>query len=476
MFKEDLVGIIGAEYVTDDTNIREKYAQDFSFVPPRRPNYVVYPANTEEVQAVVRFANQHSIAITPRSSAVSFYGASIPSQGGILMDLGRMNKILEIDPKDRKVKVEPGVTWSQVQDELKKHGMMVSGPLLPHPGKSVLTSTMQREPMVIPKPEYNETFMAGEIVIGSGELFWMGTAIAKGMVGRCNPEAFLLGTRLFHGHQGTLGIVTWANIKAEFIPRMDKLFFIPCHKIEDVAPPVYRIQRLMLGSECLVLNNFNLASILAQKGVGEFNALREALPPYTVILCLSGLRRQPEGRIEYEEEALMTAASELGFKPEHTLAGIQGLDLVILKMLRKPWTGDKYWKFYPKGACSDIFFNATLNRASEFTKAMSEVAAKYEYSDREIGIYLQPIERARICYHQFSFYYDPDNESDKERVRCLFLEASKMVTDMGGLFTNPYGPWADMVFSRAATFTMLMRSIKAAFDPNNIMNPGKLCF
>ena len=80
------------------------------------------------------------------------------------MDLTRMNKILEVDGGDRSVRVEPGVTWAQVQEELGKQGMMVCNPLLPHTLKPVLTSTMEREPILIPKSEYNETFLTAEMV------------------------------------------------------------------------------------------------------------------------------------------------------------------------------------------------------------------------------------------------------------------------------------------------------------------------
>jgi len=473
---EALTAIVGKEHASDDPEVRQRYAGDLSLVTPRRPNYVVYPADTEQVQAVVKLANQHQVAVTPRSSAVSFTGAGIPGEGGIVVDLGRMNRILEIEPKDRKVRVEPGATWGQVQAELGKQGFMVSGPLLPHHDRSVLTSAMQREPMVICKSEYGEPLMSGEIVLGSGDLYWTGTAIAKGMIGQTNPETFLIGTRLFHGHQGTLGIFTWANIKMELIPSRDKLYFIPCDDIVDVAPPLYRIQRLMMGSECLVLNNFNLASLLAQQGIGDFDQLRQALPRYTIIQVLSGLRRQPEGRIAYEEAALMRLAAEMGFGPVTTLADIPGLDQVILNLLRKPWPGDTYWKLYPRGASAQIFFHVILSRALEFARAMAEVATKYDYPAQDIGLYVQPIERARMGYHEYSFHYDPDSPGDKERIGSLFLEASRRVVDMGGMFTTPYGPWADMVFSRAAGYVPLMRAVKTSLDPNNIMNPGKLCF
>ncbi len=178
---EDLAGIVGAEYISDDPATLEKYSRDGSFVQPRMPTCVVFPQNTEEIQGVLKYANERMIPVTPRSSGIGFYGATIPSQGGIILDLSRMNKILEIDPRNKKVKVEPGVTWAQVQPELAKQGLMVCNPLLPHPEKSVLTSAMEREPIVITKSEYSEVFQTAEMVLASGDLFWTGTAMGKGM-------------------------------------------------------------------------------------------------------------------------------------------------------------------------------------------------------------------------------------------------------------------------------------------------------
>jgi len=476
MLKDELKAIVGADNVSDDPQVLAGYSSDISFVPSCRPIIAVYPRLAEDIRAIVKLAIKESVPITPRSSAVSFYGAGIPSEPGILMDLRRMNRILEIDPKDRKVKVEPGVTWATVQDALEKHGMMVASPLLPHRDKSVLTSTMEREPMLIVKSEYNENFMTGEVVTGHGEFFWMGTALSKGMVGRANPEAFILGTKIFRGQQGTLGIVSWANIKAEFLPVMDKLYFIPSAKVEDVALPIYRTQRLMLGGELFVLNNHNLASILSQLGLGAFAELKAALPAFTTVIVFSGQKRMPEKRIAYEEEAMMGLAEELGFKPTQSVAGINGSDSALLKLLRKPWPEEKYWKFFPKPHFCDIFFHAPLNRAPEFHGAIARVAVKHGYPVDEIGVYLQPVERARVAYQCFTFHYDPANVAEKEMVRKLFLDASRVVVDMGGLFTNPYGPWADMVFSRAAGYVRVLRSVKKAFDPHNILNPGKLCF
>ena len=107
---------------------------------------------------------------------------------------------------------------------------------------------------------------------------------------------------------------------------------------------------------------------------------------------------------------------------------------------------------------------------------MEEVAAKHGYPTRDIGVYLQPLERARACFCQFSFHCHPDDAKEAERVAKLYLDASQRAIGMGGLFTTPYGPWADMVYSRAASYTAVMKVVKDALDPNHILNPGKLCF
>ncbi|MFH0941621.1 MAG: FAD-binding oxidoreductase [Chloroflexota bacterium] len=474
--KEDLSAILGADYVADDQKTLERYAGDWSLVQPRRPDLVARAGSTEEVQQVVKYANDRGIPVTPRSSGVGYYGAGIPDQGGIIVDLSRMNKIRQIDPRNKKVKVEAGVTWAQVQEALAKEGMMVSSPLLPHPAKSVVTSLLEREPILIPKTEYSDQVASQELVLASGELFWTGTALGKAMKDQCFPDAFVPGARLWQGAQGTLGITTWANLKAEFLPVKDKTFFIAFDRLEDLIEPLYRIERRMLGYECFALNRLNLAAILAGGIGGEFDKLKAKLAPWTVILILSSLDFLPDEKIAYEEEALAEIASELKFKPARTLAGITKLDAKLPKMLRQPWPAETYWKHRHTGASSDIFFHTTLGRAAEFEEAIGAVAAKHGVDAGDIGGYLQPLDRARAGFLQFGLHYHPENKAGVSRARELHLAASQAVAKMGGFFTTPYGPWADLVYSHATGYTTTLKIVKDAYDPRHTLNPGKLCF
>jgi FAD/FMN-containing dehydrogenase len=469
-----LADLVGASNVSDVPEVITGYAADYSLELPRRPQCVVYADSTDAVSRVMRYANETGTAVTARSSGVGFHGAGIPAQGGIILDLSRMKRVLEVSPRDKFVKVEPGVTWAELQPVLADRGLMVCNPLLPHPAKSVLTSVMEREPMLIPKSEYADNLLTSELVLPSGEMLWTGTAIGHGMDGQAFPESPIpTSSRLFQGAQGTLGVLTWAGLKLEWLPSLDRLCIIPLDAIEDAVRPIYRIQRLMLGNECLVLNRHDLAAILAQAWPDDSDALSRALPPYAILLVLSGLARHPEGRIDYEYEALQGIAGELGLDLLDAIPGSGSTAPEIVKLLRCPWTGDTYWKHRPRGGRAEVFFNTTLNRVPEFEAAVRETAGALGYPAAEIGIYLQPLERARACFLEFGFDHASD---DADSARKLLRAVQDRVLDLGGLFTTPYGEFAESVFSRAAGHTSLMKQVKAAFDPNDVMNPGKLCF
>ncbi len=483
--KEELIEILGAEYFSDRPATLEQYSKDHSLVPPRMPNCVVKPKNVEEIKKIVKLANELKTPVVPSSSGAHFYGAAIPSQGGIVVDLSRMNRVLEIDERNRKVRIEPGVTWGQLQEELKKHDLMALNPLLPHASKSVLTSHLEREPMIIPKFEYSEPVLTMEVVLPTGEVFRTGSASTpdalspKAHTDLCMPYG--PGTdffRLFHGAQGTLGIVTWMNVKIEYLPQTQKIFFIHFKTIDDAIEPLYRIQRLMIGNECLLLNDFNLANILTEEWPGDFEALRKALSPFTLILILAGGRRLPEEKIEYEEEALMKVGSELLVEAMPRLPGaFRGAERLMLKRLRSPWPEEgKYWKFRYKGSCQDVFFHTTLNKVPELTQLIYNLADKHDYPKKDISFYLQPLERGRVAHCEYSFHYNPEDPKEVESMRSLYVEVVESLVNAGAFFTRPYGQAADIVYSRSATYTMALKKVKGIFDPNKILNPGKLCF
>jgi FAD/FMN-containing dehydrogenase len=476
MLKDELIKIVGKGNVLDDEETLTSYSSDLSLQPAKKPRLVVKPKNTEEVQRVVKHANEHLIPLVPVSSKVHFHGETIPEQGGIVVDLSRMDRVIEIDARNRKVKIEPGVTWGKLEEALREHEQMPLKPLFPHPLKVALTSSLEREPMLIPKYEYAEPVLTMEVVLPTGDLFKTGTASATK-----TEEAYPEGPgidffRFFQAAQGTLGIVTWLNIKTEYLPKHQKPFFIPFDRIEEVIEPVYRIQRRHIGNECFVLNRMHLATLLAEDFKKDFEKLRDTLPPFTLIVVIAGAPRRPLERIAYEEEALGEISSELLFEPKKTVGGIAGLGDTMLKLLRTPQPADNYWKARYKGSTQDIFFITTLNRIKEFHSLILTKAAEHGYCSEDIGVYLQPLERGRACHLEFSFSCDLTSSKEVEKVKQLSRELSEEMISSGGFFSRPYGEWADMVYRRASVYTWTLKEIKKIFDPKNIMNPGKLCF
>ena len=481
--RAELVQIVGNSNVMDTEKELREYTQDYSLDAPRLPNYVVSPANTDEVARIIKLANEHKIPVIPSSSGVHFYGATIPKQGGIVISLKNMNRILEIDETFKLMRIESGVTWGQLQPELEKRGYTSIVPLLPHPRKSVVTTWLEREVPVNCRYEYAEPLLTMELVWPTGDVFRTGSVSTPGaptdsLVKGTNPQGPGLDWyRLFQGAQGTMGIVTWATIKIEHLPRLNKTFFIPFDELEPAIEFIYRLQYRMIGSECLLLNNLNLATMLAQDWPEEFERLRNTLPKWGLILILSGAPRRPEGKIAYEEEALKEVCSQLTITSLLSgIPGMSGIEKELPQILRRSCReGEPYWKHRYKGGCQEIFFITKLNKVAQFNEIIKNVAVKYGYPLDEIGCYIQPIEQGRGCHCEFDFYYDPGNTNEMELIRKFYIEAAESLLNGDALFTRPYGVLADLVYQRAAGYTMLLKKIKDLFDPNHIMNPGRLC-
>ncbi|MGD9116014.1 MAG: FAD-binding oxidoreductase [Dehalococcoidia bacterium] len=481
--RDKLVEIVGVENFTDDPKALETYAKDYSLEPAGAPEYAVKPKDTQEVQKVIQFANEHSLPVVPVSSWVHFNGAAVPKKGGIILDLTRMNNIFEVDDFNRRVRVEPGVTWEQLTGHLAKQDFRLVMPLLPHPQRSVVTDTLEREVITSTVYDYGEPLQSMEVVWPNGEIFRTGSASVTGYPDSPsaggNPSGPGLDFyRLLQAAQGTMGVVTWANIKTEHVTQKDKMFIAPVKDLAKTIEFLYRILRIRIGQECLLLNSADLAAIMAEDDK-EITKLKSSLPAWTLILVISGHYRNPEGKIQYEEntlnEIIKKEFPELSFSED--LPGLAGSGKKLLGLLRQPWPKEKtYWKNRSKGACASLFFITKPDLSPKFINKMEELAKKHGYPLSELGSYIQPIEHNRACQVEFNLFYDPASRPEVERVRTLFSEAAKALVQDGALFTRPYGELAKLVYDKAEGYVVTLKRVKKLFDPNNIMNPGKLCF
>ena len=484
--KEQLAEIVGKDNVLDGSEVIERYGQDYSIQPPGLFACVVRPKTVAETQKLIQLANEAKFAVVPQSSGVHFNGGAIPKEGGVVLDLSAMNGITEIVEEAKVAHIQVGVTWEQFQTALEAKGYRAIIPLLPHASRSVVMDYLEREQPVVQNHEFAEPLLTLQVIWGNGELFATGSAsvgdFRKGSLadGVCptGPGPMSYDTFLY-GSQGTIGVVTWGVVEIEEMPTLTKTFFIPTDTVEDAIEPIYKVLRQGICSECLLINSINLATILTERWPEQFAALRETLPPWIIILISSALERRPEEKMAYQEECLREIMASyfpaLNFLT--TLPGVPAVEKMLPEMLGKPWPKDKtYWKHAYKGGCQDLMFMTTLERVERFIPVVTEVAAKYQYPTNDIGCYIQPVQDGHACQLQFNFYYNPDDEAEKERMRGLYRDAAAAVLERGAYFNRPYPMVADMVYRKHGDYAAILRRFKNHFDPNGVLNPGNLCF
>jgi FAD/FMN-containing dehydrogenase len=484
--KNRLSELLKPDQIKDRPEILEEYSLDHSFHKQGTPFLAVFPTSRQQVQGIVKLAGENRVPLVPVSSGPPhFRGDTVPEQGGVIVDFSRMRRILKIDEFNRYIWIEPGVTFGELMPELKKHHLKIDSPLLPRASKSVVTSFLEREPVIIPKYQYDylDPLLTIEVVYGTGDDFRTGSASGPGTLDtlkadKVNPwgPGAVDYYRLVSAAQGTMGIVTWAITKVEVLPSIHQLFIVPLTEAKKATDIMNELLRRRIGDECLALNNVNLAVILADNLPDDYLNLKKRLPPWTLLVGISGLRINPEERIALQKKFLFDICENLGAHPSAFLPGAEGREPAILDFLTNAYQKEPYWKLRIKSSCRDIFFLSALSQAAGLTRVMSEVAAKYPELKDNIGGYIQPLVQGRGCHSEFNLFCDETNPVETDNVRRLFLEASETLMRRGAFFSRPYGPWAEMVYADNAAEVAALKKLKGIFDPDNILNPGKLCY
>ena len=483
-----LTEIFGKERVRDDEGTLLRYAQDQSFSPRRMPGYVVFAETVEEVQRLLKLANETGTPVVPFSSGLNFHGAALPDQGGIILDMSRMNRILHVDEKNWFAVVEPGVTYEQLQGELMRRGFRIMVPFGVHPARSVLTSYLERDPVLASASFEHGNFliMDTEIVLPDGEVFKTGLWSSGGEPGGpLGPVRNIL-FRLWTGAQGTLGVMTRMVVQISPFVRERKVYCIAYNDLSEAIEPLRMIQKREIGLECFLLNRFNLAALFSEewripdefpaspKASESFDRLRKLLPPWLMIICIQGGVRQPAGKIAYEEDALKEVCEKLNVAVTGSLAPLMGFDRLLLKEMMQPWGILK--KFNYRGSVHDISFKTSLAQVVRMEAVLNGVCDAGGYDSSSVGGYILPLERGRALHCEFDLHCDRNDPAETEKVRRVWFKGSEALMNERAYFDRPYGSWADMVFKRSGNYTLKLKEIKVELDPRGILNPGKLCF
>ena len=485
--QDKLTEIVGAGNINVEQPTLEEYSKDMSFVNAVKPGCIVKPKTMADIEAIVKLANETLTPLVPVSSGPPhFRGDTVPGIGGtIIVDLSGMKKIIKVDRTNRVAMFEPGVTFDELIPAVAKEGLRLNMPLLPRMSKSVTGSLLEREPVVMPKYHWDigDPLACVEVIFGTGDMFRTGAAAGPGTLEEqwaaggaqkeaAGPSAFSL-YRVIQGAQGTMGIVTWASARCELIPELEEPFLIGSSKLNDLLEMVNWLIRLRLVNECFVLNNTNLAAIMAKKWPGDYRELKDTLPPWVLFFNIAGYEYLADERVSGQIVDMKEIAQRVGLEPVQTIGEISASEL--LKAAQGP-SEEPYWKLRHKGACHDIFFLTIYDNLPGLVDTMYDEANAIGYPTSEMGIYLQPIVQGTNCHCEFNLFYDPKNRSESACVKELSERIVTSLMAKGAFFSRPYGTNTGTIINRDAATVTALKKVKTVLDPNCIMNPGKLCF
>ncbi|MFX0057646.1 MAG: FAD-binding oxidoreductase [Candidatus Heimdallarchaeota archaeon] len=476
-----LVKICGTKNISKDPKILIKYSKDLSFFKGYPPLFIVWPTNTQEIENILKLANKEKFSIIPVSShsKIRIHGDTIPHNDNCgILDLSNMNKIISIDRKNRVVMIEPGVTYADIIPKLKQKGLRLLLPLHPTGTKSVVTSALEREPIIIPRYHWDSSdpLLCTEVIFGTGDLFRTGTAAGPGTIkqqkksgqAQANPmgPTQFSPYRLIQGSQGSLGVVTWASLKLEFSPTIQKLYHFQSNNILDLLEFQYELLKYRLCDELFILNNLNLACLM-KRDPNEIKILAERLDEWNLIYVLSGRGKLAQDKILYHEGDIndILKVIELPISKKNNLIEEES----ILKILSE--ADPNPWRLRLRGGYQDIIFLSSFEKISGFIDLIKGQIPS------EFGVYIQPINQGTSYQCEFDIYYDPNDENLVDTVKGKFLEISRQFMEHGAFFSRPYGIWAKEVYAHHGEETSsALKKVKKIFDPNNILNPGVLCF
>ena len=481
---EKLASIVGTKNVDQSSGTLAEFSIDQSFVNPVRPACIVRPGSAEQVAELIRLANETATPLVPVSSgAPHFRGDTVPGAGGaVIVDLSGMKQIMFVDRERRVAMCEPGVTFAELIPRATAAGLRLNMPLLPRASKSVTGSILEREPVTMPKYQWDisDPLACAGMYFGNGEEFRTGQAAGPGSieeqwaVGGKQKAPYGPGTaslhRLIQGAQGSMGIVTWISMRCELLPRLEVPQLVGCANLEPLLEMAYWLIRQRMVNECFILNQTNLATMF---GGADVRAARTALPAWTLFYTVAGYEFFPKERVDAYLTDISTLSQRLGVDPVRSLGGISAHD--ILKAAQAP-SAEPYWKLVPAGGCEDVFYLTLREKLQQQVDVMTDLAGHHSYSATDLGVYIQPTVQGTNWHCEFNLFYDPASARESRQVRELSAAAIKTLMNRGAFFSRPYGEAAQEILNRDAASVEVLHTFKKIFDPNHVMNPGKVCF
>ncbi|GGJ02026.1 FAD-binding oxidoreductase [Halopseudomonas pertucinogena] len=454
---ETLKTLVDADKVRTDRESLDTWGRDWTKQFEPAPLAIVFPKSIEQVQAVVRFANEHRLALTPSGGRTGLSAAAVAANGEIVVSFDYMNRILDFNAFDRTVTCEPGVVTAQLQQYAEDQGLYYPVDFA-SAGSSQIGGNIGTNAGGIKVIRYGMTrnWVAGlKVVTGTGELLELNKGLMK------NATGYDL-RQLFIGAEGTLGFVVEATMRLERAPKNLTAMVLGTPDFDSIMPVLHAFQGKLDLTAFEFFSDRAMAKVLAR---GDVPAPFETDCPFYALLEFEAVSE------EVANEALATF--------EHCVEQGWVLDGVMSQseqQLQNLWKLREFisetishWTPYK----NDI--SVTVSQVPAFLRDIDAIVGEH-YPDFEI-VWFGHIGDGNLHLNILK----PD-AMPKEEFFAKCASVNQWVFDIvrkyNGSISAEHGMGMTkrdyLGYSRSPEEIAIMKSVKAVFDPNGIMNPGKI--
>ncbi len=449
--------ILGEANVLADEDNLQHYGHDETEELLFLPEVVIKPRTAAEISAILIICNEARIPVTPRGAGTGLSGGALPDKGGVLLSTERMNSILSIDERNLQVTTEPGVITEVLQNAVKEKGLFYP----PDPssrGSCFIGGNIAENsggPKAVKYGVVRDYVLNLEVVLPSGDIIWTGANVLK------NATGYNL-THLIVGSEGTLGIVTKIVLRLIPLPKFDLLMLAPFASLEKASEAVSAIFRAGFVPSGLELVEIDALKIVSKMVDSSAVPVTDDIEAHLIIEVDGNNLDVLMGEMEAIAELLTQFdAGELFFADDAQ----QKAEL---------------WKLRRRVAEAAKLSGYTIEEDTVVPRA--ELPALIR-GVKELG---KTHGFAVVCYghagdgnlHIRINHPTIKNSHGNTEMTVALTSLFKLVHSLGGTISGEHGvgliqkPYLHTVFKEANLH--LMREIKKAFDPNNILNAGKI--